>query len=60
MLIEGRTVEASERMDTGEIWVSEITPAPAFSALCDNCVKTYGFDKKRGSSFERKQSPEFV
>jgi hypothetical protein len=46
MLIEGRTVEARERMDTGGTRVSELTPEPTFSALCENCVKTYGFGKK--------------
>jgi hypothetical protein len=27
-------------MDTGGMWVSELTSAPTFSALCENCVKT--------------------
>ena len=60
MLIEGRTFAASEPTDTGRPWVSELTTEPPLSVLCENCVKTYVFGKKRGSSFERKQSPEFV
>lgn len=60
MLIEGRTLVARERMDTGGTWVSELTSAPTLSVLCENCVKTVWIGKKRGSSFERKQSPEVV
>jgi len=60
MLIEGRTVEAREPTDTGGTWVSELTSAPTFSALCENWVKTVWIWRERGSSFERKQSPEFV
>jgi len=60
MLIGGRTAVARERMDTEGTWVSELTSPPALSALCENCVKTVWIGKKRGSSFERKQSPEVV